>query len=144
MFHPVHNTYSVRIRIGEKPNGTEDRLRIRGFKSVRDATIAYDILAKRHFGEFAPPKRIVPTDDELKTITEIIDSQKPLKTKHRFFGITYRATTKRWFAKIVVIEPNGYKRHRFLGSFSSDTEAAIAYNKAAREIYGEYARLNKV
>lgn len=144
MFHPVRNSYSVRIRIDKNPDGSEKRIRVRGFKSVRDATIAYDILAQRYFGEFATPARVNASQEEIERISEIIDNQKPSKTKHRFFGITYRAITNRWFAKIVVMEPDGYRRHRFLGSFKSDIEAATAYNKAAVEIFGEGAKLNKI
>jgi hypothetical protein len=37
----------------------------------------------------------------------------------------------------------GYKGHRkFLGHFDNETDAAKAYDRAAIELYGEYANLN--
>ena len=33
---------------------------------------------------------------------------------------------------------------KFLGYFTSETEAALAYNEAAKELFGGYANLNKI
>ena len=46
---------------------------------------------------------------------------------------------KRWKSQIKV-----GKKIKYLGYFASKTEAAIAYNKAALEHFGEFARLNEV
>lgn len=43
------------------------------------------------------------------------------------------------FASITV---NG--KSKFLGNYSTEIEAAIAYNNAAKELYGEFAFLNEV
>ena len=48
-------------------------------------------------------------------------------------------TGKVWVAQIT----SNYKC-RHLGSFTSPEEAAKAYNKAATELFGEYATLNQV
>ncbi len=37
-----------------------------------------------------------------------------------------------------------YIQRKFLGYYSTKKEAAIAYNKAAQEFFGEFARLNKI
>jgi hypothetical protein len=50
-------------------------------------------------------------------------------------GVGWRADLGKWRAQI---------RKRHLGYFSSELDAARAYNAAAAEVYGEYARLNDV
>jgi hypothetical protein len=58
-------------------------------------------------------------------------------TSSKFKGVTlYRATGK-WMAQIQV---EGVKRH--LGYFTDETDAAAAYDQAAVEAFGEFARLN--
>jgi hypothetical protein len=46
---------------------------------------------------------------------------------------------KRWYAYITF-----QKRHRGLGYYATPEEAAIAYNKKATELFGEFANLNKI
>lgn len=55
----------------------------------------------------------------------------------RFKGIHYRPTRDAWIALITFKK----KRH-FLGYFKSEERAAIAYDDAAREYHGDFARLN--
>lgn len=55
----------------------------------------------------------------------------------KYKGIHFIPEYKRWRAKICV----DYKSIS-LGCYSSEEEAALAYDKAAREYFGEYARLN--
>ena len=47
--------------------------------------------------------------------------------------------SNRYLARIVV-----NRRHKFLGSFLTIEEAALAYNAAALKHYGEFARLNQI
>lgn len=55
----------------------------------------------------------------------------------RFRGVTLIRKTKRWVAQIYC------KRERFhLGCFGGEEEAARAYDKKARELFGEFARCN--
>lgn len=55
----------------------------------------------------------------------------------RFKGVSYYARTGKWRVRIMV---DGHSK--FIGSFSDEVEAAKAYDIAAREAHGEYARLN--
>lgn len=52
-------------------------------------------------------------------------------------GVTWHRPRRRWQAQI---QAAGRKRH--LGYFGSVDEAAQAYDTAARELFGEYARVN--
>lgn len=56
----------------------------------------------------------------------------------RYKGVCRFRHTK-WMARISI---NGTQRH--LGLFATEEEAALAYNAAALEAYGEYAHLNQV
>ena len=57
-----------------------------------------------------------------------------------FKGVTWDKHNKRWLARIRF--GKGNRKH--LGSFATAQEAARAYNNAAEELHGEYARLNNV
>jgi len=62
-----------------------------------------------------------------------------LGTSSRHKGVSWRKNRNCWGAYIHV---NG--KTRYLGSFSTENEAALAYNQAAREAWGQWARLNDV
>ena len=55
----------------------------------------------------------------------------------KYKGYSYRKNSNKFIAKICV----NYKVMH-LGLFKTEEEAALAYNKAAKEFRGEYARLN--
>ena len=57
----------------------------------------------------------------------------------RFKGASWVVRDQVWRANIYV---DG--KTKCLGEYHSETDAAQAYNRAARELYGEYARLNDV
>ena len=58
-------------------------------------------------------------------------------TSSRFKGVMWHRAAGKWKAEIRV---GG--RSRYLGLFADEVEAAEAYNRAALQIFGEYARLN--
>ena len=64
------------------------------------------------------------------------------KTKHsnrhgRFKGVTWNANAGKWMAQIMA------KRiYYYLGLFSHEEEAAKVYDRAAKELHGEFAKTN--
>lgn len=57
----------------------------------------------------------------------------------RFKGVFLEGRSGKWLARI---SKSGKSKH--IGYFSCEVEAAKAYNKAAKELFGEFARLNDV
>jgi hypothetical protein len=58
-------------------------------------------------------------------------------TTSQYKGVHWRKERKRWSAEIKVL----YKRHK-LGCYATEQEAALAYDSAALQHFGEFARPN--
>jgi hypothetical protein len=83
------------------------------------------------------------TNNNWENLRYATSSENGMNAKHRtdgssvYKGVNYQTQAKKWKAQI------GFNRQRiYLGIFPSEREAAEAYNTAAREQYGEYAKLN--
>jgi hypothetical protein len=61
------------------------------------------------------------------------------KTSSKYKGVCLPKRSKKWLAYITVD-----RRRINLGSFTTEVEAAKAYNEAAVKLFGEFARLNDV
>ncbi|MCJ7777394.1 MAG: AP2 domain-containing protein [Sedimentisphaerales bacterium] len=59
------------------------------------------------------------------------------KTSSRFIGVTFNKGRRKWETRIYY-----QKRKIWLGRFDDEIDAARAYDKAALEYHGEFARLN--
>ncbi len=80
----------------------------------------------------------------LCTTRQNIINSKPQKNKRysKYKGVSYCSTEnrrKRWVAACEV-----YGKRVTIGRFHTEKEAAEAYNKKAYELFGEYAKLNKI
>lgn len=65
---------------------------------------------------------------------------KPRKnTSSKYKGVYYDKASQKWGAQIT---KNG--EYHYLGRFDTEIAAATAYNNAATELFGEFARLNEI
>ena len=86
-----------------------------------------------------------PKNNHIENLREVTHSQnqrnmkKCLSVSSKYKGVSWSKRDKRWTAFIYIENKN-----KNLGSFDSETEAAKAYNKAARAIFGEYSLLNNL
>ena len=60
-----------------------------------------------------------------------------VKSVSQYKGVSWHRRSHRWQAQICA-----YGHHRYIGQFSNEIEAALAYDCEAILIHGEYARLN--
>jgi len=73
----------------------------------------------------------------LATRTQNLGNQRRRRSKNKFKGYTAHPTPGRWIAQI------RFKgKHVYIGAFSSEREAAEAYDRKALELYGEFAAIN--
>jgi hypothetical protein len=65
------------------------------------------------------------------------NSRKTIMGQSRFKGVAWCAGANKWRAYIAVD-----RKQQHLGLFADEIAAAEAYDKRAKEVWGEYARLN--
>ncbi len=75
----------------------------------------------------------------LATHTQNVWHRRKFKSTSRskYKGLTWRKKEKSWNVRITV---NG--RRLYVGSFKDETEAARAYDRAAKNLHGPFATLN--
>lgn len=87
----------------------------------------------------------VYSDNKWENLREATYSQNNFnKTSYKnssskYKGVSYHKRKNKWAARVTV-----NKQSNFLGYFDSEEEAALAYNKQAIKLHGEYAKLNEV
>lgn len=106
------------------------------FKIEENAAVAYNNAAIKLHGEFANLNKI---DESLLKPEPKVLRRSPVKnSSSKYLGVCIRKKGKRYEANITI-----KGEHKYLGSFNSEIDAALAYNKASIEAYGEFANLNK-
>lgn len=74
------------------------------------------------------------------TLTENARNKPPFKNgSSKFKGVSWHKNIRKWMAKIRCGD-----NQMHLGYFDSESDAALAYNKMASEIQGDFARINVV
>jgi hypothetical protein len=117
-----------------KSNGKEIYLGV--YEEEIDAAIAYDIKAKETWGEFARLNfDSINIEDNLRILSAQNHSKN--KTTSKYLGVCFNKQKDKWRVSI-----SKDKKWFHVGYFSSEREAASAYNKKAIELYGDQARMN--
>lgn len=77
--------------------------------------------------------------ENLRIVTHQQNLMNQIKTRgtSQFKGVTWDKLRVKWNAKIKL-----NRKTINLGRFDSEQEAALAYDKAAKNLFGEYAKLN--
>lgn len=68
---------------------------------------------------------------------ENVRSRHSTRGSSRYRGVHWDKSRSKWVAQIMVD-----RKHKFLGRFESETGAAYAYDRAARQFFGEFASPN--
>jgi len=104
------------------------------FATELDAALAYNIAAKKEYGEFARLNSL-PTDFVCKSEPEKYEREKHSK----FIGVSKHKKSGLWTCCKVI---DG-KRH-FFGYHKSQEAAALAYNEGVKRLLGETVKLNTI
>lgn len=78
-------------------------------------------------------------DNRLENLRIVTHAQniRNMKPRSKYKGVHWNTKNKKWISQIGI---NGGRT--YLGSFNTQKEAAKAYDQKAKEVFGEYARLN--
>jgi hypothetical protein len=130
--------------------GTQGRSRvvtsIRGPKGARSITLGKFLMSPAP-GMQVYPRRFNQELDYRKSnliVCTVQERQRLLpktrtETTSRYRGVSFSKREKKWRAAIKID-----KRTKTIGYFDSEDEAALAYNRAAREHFGEMAYQTRV
>lgn len=75
----------------------------------------------------------------LCTRSQNMMNQKKTRGLSKYKGVYLNGERNKWMARLKI-----NRRTIFLGRFSSQEEAALAYNNAAKKYFGQFAKLNEV
>lgn len=122
----VSNQWVSHISVDKK------RLYLGTYASEMDAAVAYNIAAKEHHGGFANLNNVSLVNNPIRI--------KTFKTPNRssaYRGVCFVKKSNKWQATIKVAGKN-----KHLGTFDIENDAAIAYNNASRDFFGDKMGFN--
>lgn len=132
-WHIEHSTNRVRYarRIAHLPDGTQRSIRMHRFIANAGQHESVDHINGNGLDNRRANLRVANKSQNG------INAAFPVTNTSGYKGVSFCARTGKWHAKI-----EHYKKSIFLGSFDTSEAAASAYDEMAREIHGEFARLN--
>lgn len=106
----------MRLKVDRKYKHTK------AFKTERAAAIAYDILARQEWGEFAVLNIPNAPQDEVDDVMLELKNPKRLNGSSKYVGVT-KIHDNRWIAKVKL---DG--KHIYIGGYTTEVAAAVGYN----------------
>lgn len=143
-----HDRYSNKVR--GKRAGYVTKNGRRALKIDNKSYLEHRLIFLFHYGylpSFIDHKDGNPLNNRIENLREATKSQNQVNKKAKanretiYKGVSLEKRSGKWKASIGYTT-YGKKKVKNLGRFMSDIDAAKAYDKAALEIYGEYALLN--
>lgn len=123
--------------VSERKGKYEAHIRIDGvlqhlgnYDNKEDAAKAYNVMAEKHFGEFAALNDVEHAGFQLK--------KKPAPYS-RYRGVSFHKHKRKWYAALYT---DGKMYH--IGCYKTEIEAAEAYNEFAIKMLGDKAKLNVI
>jgi hypothetical protein len=127
--------YAVRSVESPKENGNRKRSVIRMHRIIAKTPDGMRVDHRDH-------DRLNNQRYNLRNATEGQNSmnRKPyVGKKSPYKGVTQRKGGEKWIAQIRL-----NKKLKHIGSYTKETEAAAAYNREAKKLFGEFALLNEI
>jgi hypothetical protein len=123
---------------------TDKQIHLGYYRTREEAEAAYDAAATEYFGEFAKTNLDIVEDvnQPLQAGPHNFGKKSPQKRKNatsKYRGVSYRSDTGKWCAFKVI---NGRKIN--FGCYSTEEEAALAYNNAVSRYHDKDIVLNKL
>lgn len=138
-------------KVGHILKGTFDRngyiyLDLHGPHYYFHELVASAFLGPKPIGCQVDHENCDPRDNRPDNLRYVTKAQNQMNSISRigsskFKGVSKikEAKSKKWRAYITLS-----KKQKHLGTFETETQAAKAYNEAAKELFGEYAKLNEI
>lgn len=139
---------SVRVKIGDEA-GTVDKVGRRSIALRGKIYRAHRIIYWWFTGlwpdfvdhiKHEPGKELDNSFENLRPATKQENNKNRSSSKSstsKYLGVSWKKETGKWVAHI-----RHNRKLKHLGSFDLEEDAALAYDKAAKEIHGEFCNLN--